>query len=290
MSPAPRVSIVIPTHERPVLLRRALASVVAQTYEDWEAIVVDDAVSGSAELIVADYDPRIRYMQNDGAHGGAGARNRGIREARGEYIAFLDDDDEWLPEKMSRQITALDAAPADVMFCATAAINVFDYEERLTDIEDGIVDFSDIALRRFKGFLTSTLMIRRSVLDEVGVFDASLPSHQEAELVIRITQMHPRGVGISMPLVRMNMVSHRAHIGGDINRRIKGRELVLAKHSDIFQARPILLAQHLFWLGIWYRDAGRYAEACDAFRRAWRLHHKTRYLLYWLLLLLKSLL
>lgn len=290
MKTTPHISVVIPTHERPALLRCAIASVLAQTYTDWELIVVDDAESGSAEIVVNEFhDARIRYVKNDGAHGGAGARNCGIRSASGELVAFLDDDDEWLPEKLERQSEAMNNAPDDVGFCATSAMNIFDCGEQATAIEDGVTDFSEIALRRFNGFLTSTLVVRRHVLEEVLMFDTSLPSHQEAELIIRITRNY-RGCGINTPLVRMNMKSQHTHIGGDINRRITGNEMVLSKHAVLYASRPRLLAQRLYWLGLWYRDALRHAEARDAFARAWALHKRPRYLLYWAVAFMRAIL
>jgi glycosyltransferase involved in cell wall biosynthesis len=250
-------------------------------------IVVDDAPSGSAEAIVnAFHDARIRYVKNNGTHGGAGARNYGIREAHCEFVAFLDDDDEWLSEKLTQQIVAMDSASADVGFCATAAMNIFDNEERTTAIENGVVDFSEIALRRFNGFLTSTLLVRRRVFDDVGMFDTSFPSHQEAELIIRITRRY-KGIGINIPLVRMNMLQHE-HIGGDWSKRILGGEMILSKHAELYASRPRILAQRLYWLGLWYRDEGRQREARDVFGRAWRLHHRWRYLVYWTTALLRG--
>ena len=290
MSTSPHISVVIPTHERSELLRCAITSVLAQTYTDWQMIIVDDAESGSAEVVASEFhDARIRYVKNDGAHGGAGARNCGIREARGELVAFLDDDDEWLPEKLGRQVAVMNNAPDDVGFCATAVLNIFDCREQETVIEDGVTDFSEIALRRFKGFLTSTLVVRRHVIEEVGMFDTLFPSHQEAELIIRITRKY-KGIGINTPLVRMNMRSQHTHIGGDMNRRIAGCEMILHKHAELYASRPRLLAQRLYWLGLWYRDAGRHIKARGVFGGAWRLHHRLRYLIYWVIASFRGLL
>lgn len=261
---------------------RAIQSVLAQSYQDFEIVIVDDGQRERAEEVVKSIgDARIRYYPNATSLGGGATRNRGIGESHGLLIAFLDDDDEWLPEKLAIQVGALQTAPVDVGFSATAVINVFDTFERATAIEEGITDFSEIALRRFKGFLTSTLMVRRGVFEKTGGFDGSLPSHQEAELIIRITR-HYRGVGISTPLTRMNMSSQHSHIGQDLNRRIKGKEMVMAKHEALFSVRPKLLAQHLYWLGLWYRDTGRSDDARKAFRRAWNVHHRLRYLFHYL--------
>ena len=109
-TPSPQVSVVAPAFERREVLPRALDSVVAQTYGDWELIVVDDgSTDGTAEMVKQDYpDVHLVVQEN---HGVSAARNAGIAQARGEWIAFLDSDDAWLPEKLERQMKALEAHP-----------------------------------------------------------------------------------------------------------------------------------------------------------------------------------
>lgn len=97
----PTVSVVIPTYNRAHLVGRAIQSVLNQTYQDFEIIVVDDGSTDNTEEVVKSFnDPRIRYIRHDQNRGGSAARNTGIKMARGEYIAFQDSDDEWLPEKL----------------------------------------------------------------------------------------------------------------------------------------------------------------------------------------------
>lgn len=287
MQITPKVSVVIPTHNRPRLLERALASVRAQTMYDLEVIVVDDGdrETGAEEVVRSCGDERIRYVAQPQAHQGApAARNRGARESRADYIAFLDDDDAWLPYKLERQVARMLSAADDIGFCFSAVINVYDDgREVLTEVEDGSADFSEIALRRFNGFMTSTCFMRRSAFDAVGGFDEAFPSHQEAELIIRLTQCY-KGIGMSEPLVRMSMSQSHTHIGGDVERRIKGREMLLAKHEELYELRPHTLAQQKYWLAFMYRDAGRKSEALAAFQDAWRLHKKLRYALRYLVL------
>src|SRR5688572_26839751 len=97
----PKVSVVIPTHNRPLMLRRAIDSVLAQTYQDFEIIVVDDGLRERSDNVVKLFeDDRIRYISHEQEHGAPAARNTGIKNSNGELIAFLDDDDEWLPQKL----------------------------------------------------------------------------------------------------------------------------------------------------------------------------------------------
>src|SRR5438132_12765470 len=102
---APTVSVIIATHNRARLLRRAIHSVLAQTFEDWELLVVDDGSTDNTETIaVSLQDLRICYLRHEVNRGLSAARNTGIRISRGEYVAFLDDDDEWLPKKLEREL------------------------------------------------------------------------------------------------------------------------------------------------------------------------------------------
>src|SRR3989338_8677774 len=100
-----KVSVIIPTHNRPELLKRAVKSVLNQTYKDLEVIVVDDGLEKRADETVNSFnDSRLKYIQHPEEKGGSAARNTGIKNSSGEFIAFLDDDDEWLPEKLEIQI------------------------------------------------------------------------------------------------------------------------------------------------------------------------------------------
>lgn len=279
----PKVSIVIPTHDRPEFLARALHSVLAQTFTDYEVIVVDDGDAPRAKDIVASLaDARIRYIAHDPPNrGGSATRNTGIKESHGEYIAFLDDDDEWLPEKLMLQVGALSRTSEGVGFSATGIENITDHDSTYNPIKNGVHDFSDIVLLRFKGFITSSLLVRRSIFDRIGFFDESLPSHQEVDLMIRMTRVC-KGVGIDRALVRMDMTPHE-HIGGDPIRRIRGRELLLAKHADIYAKHKRALAKQYFWLAIWCRDSGQTPKARDYFWKAFCLGGNPRYFVHWFL-------
>jgi len=102
----PTVSVIIPTYNRAHLVGRSIQSVINQTYQDFEIIVVDDGSTDNTEDIIKEFqkkDKRIKHIKHNKNKGGSAARNTGIRAARGEYIAFLDSDDEWMPTKLEKQ-------------------------------------------------------------------------------------------------------------------------------------------------------------------------------------------
>jgi len=122
----PTVSVIISTYNRAHLIGRAIQSVLNQTYQDFEVIVVDDGSTDNTEEIVKSFnDPRIRYIRHEKNKGAAAARNTGIKAARGKYIAFQDSDDEWLPEKLEKQMKVFENAPpeAGVVYTDMQRIN-----------------------------------------------------------------------------------------------------------------------------------------------------------------------
>src|SRR5262245_7125063 len=112
MSGQPAVSIIIPTYNRTGFLRAAVASALAQTLHDFEIIVVDDASKDDTERVLRHFeDSRITLIRHEINRGVAAARNTGVENAKGKYFAFLDDDDEWLPNKLNRQFELLESSP-----------------------------------------------------------------------------------------------------------------------------------------------------------------------------------
>ncbi len=278
----PKVSVIIPTYNRPELLKKAIQSVLSQTFQDFEIIIVDDGLEKRADDVIKKInDAKITYIQHKKSKGGSAARNTGIKNAEGKYVAFLDDDDQWLPKKLEIQMSKFENTQQDVGFCFSAVTNDFGGIQKKSDITPGINNLHELALKRFKGFLTVTLIIKRYVFEEVGFFDESLPSHQEIELMIRVTKKY-KGLGINEPLVLVNMHPNHASIGKNIKKRIAGREMVLKKHSEEYKKYPKILSRHYFFLGLIYRDDKQYKEAKNAFKSAWETHFNLRYFIHYL--------
>ncbi len=196
---SPRVSVVIPAFNAVATLSRALDSVRAQRFTAWEAIVVDDASRDGTGTLVETYaDPRLRLIKRDSQGGPSRARNDGIASARGDLIAFLDADDEWLPEKLALQVTAIERSDAiSLVTCDMRAIHE-DGEEGLSIFarqtpSEGPDAWKALLASSFIG--TSSVLTRRVLLDAVGGFDPSLAVGEDQDVFIRLAR---RGAVIAL--------------------------------------------------------------------------------------------
>ena len=111
----PLVTVIIPTYNRANQISRAIHSVQAQSYKHWELLIVDDASNDDTAKIISNIaDSRIQYIRHETNQGAAAARNTALAQAKGEYIAFLDSDDEWIPAKLEKQVIYFEQLPASV--------------------------------------------------------------------------------------------------------------------------------------------------------------------------------
>jgi glycosyltransferase involved in cell wall biosynthesis len=204
------VSVIIPTHNLAASVGKAIESALAQTHTDLEIVVVDDGSTDDTEKVVSHYRTRILYLKQE-RRGVAAARNRGIRISRGEYIAFLDADDLWLPEKLEEQVPYLDQNPETSLVCSDWSL--------ISD--QGSVEPSVLANRNHIGtgyvfrqivkssfILTSTVVARRSCLEEAGLFDESFPTAEDLDLWLKISHSH------NIALVRKPLVIKRSRPDG----------------------------------------------------------------------------
>ena len=193
---SPAFSIVVPTCDRPGLLARALFSVVAQTFDDWECVVVNDVPAARLSvdaLLLKIGDSRIWAWHNDVNQGVAAARNAGIARTSGHYLAFLDDDDYWLPEHL-RGIFHAHAASPDPVLVYTDFIQEWEAEivaPRLTMAKSPPEDPTRGFLQGTYNILTmSTVSIPRSCINDVGMFDPSLKTGQDWDFYLRVSERY----------------------------------------------------------------------------------------------------
>ena len=200
MTDRPRVSVVIPTYERAGLVGRAVDSALAQTVEDVEVVVVDDgSTDGTRARVEERADPRVRYLAHDDNRGVSAARNTGVEAARGEYVAFLDSDDEWLPRKLERQLSALDERGSEWVgaYCDVATTGL-STAGRVADAvsaalfrsaapREGGRELAE-ALLSMQVFMGpgSTLLVEREVVASTGGFDEGLSIYEDWDLVLRV--------------------------------------------------------------------------------------------------------
>lgn len=186
---APSVSVIIPTHNRPGELRRAVRSVVAQTVGDIEVLVVDDGSREPVRWTESDgADDRVRVVRFEQAQGVAAARNAAIRVARGEWVAFLDDDDLWAPDKLAQQLAV--AATEDAGFIYTSTIMVS--EEGRVVARLPATSPEDLTRRLLSQNVIggpSAVMVRRDALIRAGAFDPELAIIADWDMWIRLSQV-----------------------------------------------------------------------------------------------------
>ena len=262
----PRVSVVVPTRNRAAMLRRALASVLAQDHDDLEVVVVDDRSTDATPAVVAAIgDPRVRYVREPRRRGQAGARNRGIRCARGCYVAFLDDDDEWLPGALAARVDALDRAPPGTDL-AYGWRHVVGPDGRVLRSDrrtlDGPLREPALALRMPGP--PSVWLVRAAAVRAVGGFDESLPLAVDLDFVVRLAL-----AGSAARCVRRFVAIQHRHGKGQLTDRTPAQLAArvdfvrghIARHAAELRPRPAA------WAGAYLRLA-RYEALLGERRRA----------------------
>lgn len=191
--PAPAVSVIIPAFNRAHCVAHAVESVLAQTFQDVEIIAVDDGSTDGTAEVLEKFGDRVRLIRQKN-RGVSGARNTGVKAARGEWIAFLDSDDRWHPEKLERQLNALQKYSAKV--CFTRCVNA--QNEILRDIDFiastarepeifYVPDPVDSVCLSPRHPLIQTMVAERAMLEQVGLFDESFHAAEDAEWIFRLS-------------------------------------------------------------------------------------------------------
>lgn len=191
MNSKPLVSIVIPTYNRAKLIRRALASILEQTLQDFEIIIVDDASQDDTESVVKSLtDSRIKYLQHQTNLNGSAARNTGIKAARGEYLALLDSDDEWLPNHLATKIAYLQNNLCQGVF---GSYYIYYSEDLIREIHcqppPKDCTLAEYILSGKGDTRTSTFVFKTAAIQTI-MFDESLAKHQDWDLAIRFAKVY----------------------------------------------------------------------------------------------------
>jgi glycosyltransferase involved in cell wall biosynthesis len=226
-----KVSVVIPTHNRRGWLRATLRSVLQQQNVDLEAIIVDDgSTDDTLEMLVAVSDPRVRIIHHDSPRGVSASRNDGAAEARGEWVAFVDDDDLRAPEKVSRQVEAGIATGRRWVY--TGSVNI-DEQMRIVGGRPPAPPEDVTRLIARHNVIPgggSNVIVRRDEFERVGPFDLRLKNTEDWELWIRLAERgHPAWV--PRPLM-----AYRVHTGNaslDVRAILEGVSLIERQHGTM---------------------------------------------------------
>lgn len=271
----PLVSVIIPTRNRAALLRRAVRSVLEQSYSDFECFVVDDASEDETRDVVETFrDSRVSYLRRTTCGGASAARNDGIRRARGDYIAFLDDDDEWQPTKLELQVSLLRSLPRDFGLVYTW-MDYFNPDGEIVRMHRpvlrGYVFGSVLDRQRIGG--CPTLLVRREIIDRVGGFDESLPRGNDGDFIRRIC-LHYKVDVIPEVLVKVHVDHGYGRItssGSDgIRQAIQGQKTKLEKFEAVLSTYPRETAWIESRIAANYGQLGEWRAAAHYHARAWR--------------------
>lgn len=240
----PFFTVVIPTHNRSNLLKRAIASVLNQTFKDFELIVIDDhSTDDTASALKSFADFRFRYLTNHRTKGACGARNTGIFSAKGKWIAFLDDDDVWLPDKLELQYELAQNVDETVgIICTDYAI--FEEKHKKPKIyknrPSGWVK-NKLLYGGIIGCLSSTC-VRTDILKSVKGFDESFPSKQDQDLWLRIAEF-ATFAHVPKTLVYMYQ-EKRSRIGQNPKSKLEGNIMFREKYSTLINRNLRLQHRH----------------------------------------------
>jgi len=248
------VSIIVPTFNRPDLIRRAILSVLNQTYTKFEIIVVIDGADDDTLAVLKDFkEERVRHVIHEKNRGVSAARNTGILAARGKYIALLDDDDEWMPSKLEKQVAAADNTVPEIGVIYTDYLE-YDDESHTVNYKEPLDGRRDAHEQICQGgcITPSVSLIKKECLMRVGLFDEGLKRCEDWELWLRISEYY-KFMKISEPLVVYHIVQGR--LSDDVSLHLKFKEAVSLKY--LINNRKSL-AHNVFYLGIKWYDLGEH--------------------------------
>lgn len=278
MSNTPRVSVIISTYNRAAFLGEAIESVLAQTYGDYELIVADDGSTDDTAERVTAFGDEVRYLQLNHSGRPSVVRNRALEIARGDLVAFLDDDDRWLPEKLQRQVTlfAEGSAPGfvytDFRFLNAGALS----QPVLTPAQkrSGAI-FDDLLRDCF--IHPSTMIVRRSLLDTTGGFDETFASAEDYDLWLRLAHTAPAGfVDTCLTLVRRHPAGISYHREEETSRNVIRTLEQTRDHLPLSRRQRLrlrrALARRYTHLGRYLQESGEGPGARRQFLTALRLN------------------
>lgn len=253
------VTAIITTYKRPAeIVKRAAESVLNQTHKDLELIIVDDSPSdyelrADVRKMAEDLGERVRYIPHEKNMGACAARNTGLQNAKGEFVAYLDDDDEWLPEKIEKQLDIM-RKNNNVALVYCGRYTYWQEQKKLVNQKvcflRGYV-FDELFVKNFIGS-TSFPLIRKSVIEKLGGFDVKLPAAQDYEMWLRMAKEN------EVDYVKEPLVKYYVHPGEQITKNYRAKSIALERiydlNSDYLKKKPKTYARKKMLLAWIYAD------------------------------------
>ena len=212
------VSVIIPTYNRCTPLKNAIESVFAQTFQNFEIIVVNDgSTDHTSKYLSTVKDDRLRYFEFETNQGGNYARNEGIKNANGVFLAFLDDDDYWEPTKLEEQINLIQKHNVDLCY---TGFNLYTHNKKFIKYVFNRPRYKNLYMSimddNFFGG-TSSIIVKKKLVEEAGCFDNNLSALQDYDLFIRLIKQGCKIKGIDKPLVKYYIVDATRSISCSFN-------------------------------------------------------------------------
>jgi glycosyltransferase involved in cell wall biosynthesis len=291
------VSVIIRTFNRAHSIGQAVQSALSQTYTDFELLVVDDgSTDDTAQVVQSFSDPRIRLLRHGSNRGVGAACNTGIRAANGKYIAWLDSDDFWRPDKLERQVRFLEQHPeTDAVF---SDVCIHDKDREVPSLIDFMKAFqkhlegkpfgAEFVVRQRDMYLCllqevpikpTALLVRCRVFDEVGLFDEAARSGEDWEFLIRLARVSSFGF-INRQLAEMNWTPDSTYHRFWLNDKtflvgvFKRERERLRQDLEAFDAARRGLFVHFKSLGYYYVEAGKFREAAKTYFEGFQATHR----------------
>jgi glycosyltransferase involved in cell wall biosynthesis len=267
----PKVSVILPTYNRSFFLASAIQSVLNQTFHDFEILIIDDAsVDSTRETVESFNDKRIKYIFHEKNKGEAVSRNTGIINSTGEYIAFLDDDDEWFPEKLKLQVDLLENGSDNVGCIYSGFLFVHRDNNRILrqkiPTKEGNI-YKHMLVRNVVDS-PSSVIIRRECFEKVGLFDADLPYFVDYDFFLRLSKLYYFAF-IKRPLLKYFV--HDAQLSNDIDIIEKGLEALKNKYrrnTGLGVSFNKIYSRHYLQISILYCDRDNFIKGREALIKA----------------------
>lgn len=249
------VSAIITTRNRSQLLRKAIESVLSQTYKELECVVVDDSSTDDTRQVCSEYPVRYIYIPKEESRGGNYARNLGVKASKGEYVAFLDDDDYWLSAKIEKQLALLEDKKCEMVYCMRRYQNIENGQVVKEWEEPRPKPQGDLRDEIFRHYITNTscILATKSLIEQIGGFDENLRKWQEYDLMIRAAQVSEIYYVNENLCVYRNDNEDKNRISNDFNRITDTVKKISQKYWGRIRILP--LRTKFYFMGMCIEDS-----------------------------------